>query len=57
MSSLYILVEGEKTKPALFRAWLPLLIPKFGALTIPEDSERQNGFYLLAGYGYPSLLT
>ncbi|HRI69206.1 MAG TPA: hypothetical protein PK156_33480 [Polyangium sp.] len=56
MSSLYLLVEGSETEPALYNAWLPLLLPGSKRLARPEDAASTSGFYLLAGYGYPSIL-
>lgn len=56
MSSLYLLVEGKETEPALYNAWLPILSPGSKRLAIPEEAQSTHGFYLLAGYGYPSVL-
>lgn len=56
MSSLYLLVEGSETEPALYNAWLPILSPGSKRLATPEEAQSTHGFYLLAGYGYPSVL-
>ncbi|MBK8257680.1 MAG: hypothetical protein IPK82_34055 [Polyangiaceae bacterium] len=56
MNSLYLLVEGEGTEPALYKAWLPLMRPGATRLARPEDAATQAGFYIVAGYGYPNLL-
>lgn len=57
MKSIYMLVEGEKTEPAIYRAWLPLLFPGMREARTPEDAIEGNAFYMLAGYGYPSIKT
>lgn len=56
MNSIYMLVEGEKTEPKLYEAWMPLLLPGCSILRVPEEAEAACGVYILAGYGYPSLL-
>jgi hypothetical protein len=50
-----MLVEGSHTEPAIYSAWLPFLTGS-SRLTRPEDAQAEHGFYLLAGFGYPSLL-
>lgn len=56
MNSLYLLVEGGETEPALYSAWLPQLLTGSTRLARPEDAQTAYGFYILAGFGYPSLL-
>lgn len=56
MNSLYLLVEGGETEPAIYNAWLPHLMAGATRLARPEDARSEYGSYILAGYGYPSLL-
>lgn len=56
MNSIYLLVEGGRTEPILYSSWLPHLLPGFVQLLRPEDSANAEGFYIVAGYGYPSIL-
>jgi hypothetical protein len=52
--NIYVVVEGKRTEPKLFRAWLPELLP--GATEIQSfDQARDKQFYLVAGHGYPSI--
>lgn len=53
--SLYVVVEGQRTEPKVYRAWLPLLIPGLVPVARIEDA-RDHHFYLVAGRGYPSYL-
>ncbi|MCX4244072.1 hypothetical protein [Paraliomyxa miuraensis] len=53
--SLYVVVEGRRTEPRLYRAWLPLLFPGIQEAPRIEDAIG-NHFFLLAGEGYPSYL-
>ncbi len=53
--SLYVVVEGRRTEPRLYRAWLPLLFPGMQPASRIEDAE-ENHFFLVAGHGYPSYL-
>lgn len=52
-ASLYVVVEGERTEPALFRAWLPLLLPGIRPVERIEDASP-GSYYLIVGGGYPS---
>lgn len=53
--SIYVVVEGRKTEPKLYRAWLPLLIPGLVPVARIEDAGEHH-FIIVAGGGYPSYL-
>lgn len=53
--SLYVVVEGRRTEPKIYRAWLPLLIPGLLPVARIEDAMDHH-FYIVAGRGYPSYL-
>ena len=54
---LYILVEGECTELQLYPAWIKLLAPQLPQLhTIEEYENADRGFYIVSGFGYPSML-
>ncbi|MCA9710132.1 MAG: hypothetical protein KDK70_30110, partial [Myxococcales bacterium] len=53
--SLYVVVEGDRTEPRLYRAWLPLLLPGIAEVRRIEDA-RGRAFFLIAGKGYPHYL-
>lgn len=54
--SLYVVVEGRRTEPKLYRAWLPFLFPGIVQAARIEDATSGH-FFLVAGHGYPSYLT
>lgn len=53
--NLYVVVEGRRTEPKLYGAWLPLLLPGIQQVSRIEDATG-NSFFLIAGHGYPSYL-
>jgi len=53
VGALYVVVEGRRTEPKLYRAWLPLLLPEYQAVRRIEDA-RQKTYFVVAGEGYPS---
>lgn len=53
--SLYVVVEGERTEPRLYRAWLPMLVPGLDEIRRIEDAG-EHAFFLISGYGYPNYL-
>lgn len=53
--SLYIVVEGERTEPALLRGWLPRLAPGLTPALRVEDVGAAH-YFMVAGRGYPSYL-
>ncbi|MCC7495714.1 MAG: hypothetical protein IT204_25410 [Fimbriimonadaceae bacterium] len=53
--NLYLLVEGRRTEPAVYRGWLRHRLPwlqEVGSI----DQVTANNLLLLSGYGYPSIL-
>lgn len=53
--SLYVVVEGRRTEPKIYRVWLPLLIPGLTPAARIEDAGDHH-FHIVAGGGYPSYL-
>lgn len=53
--SLYVVVEGERTEPRLYRAWLPMILPGLDEVRRIEDAG-EHAFFLISGYGYPNYL-
>lgn len=53
--NLYLLVEGERTEKKVYRAWIAHVFPNLEQVYRIEDI-KDNHFFLLAGYGYPSYL-
>jgi hypothetical protein len=53
--NLYLIVEGRRTEPRLYRAWLPHLYPGISEVRRVEDIAGCH-FFLVPGMGYPSLL-
>lgn len=54
--SIYVIVEGKRTEPRLYRAWLPLLVPGLREVERIEDA-RGRSFFLISGEGYPNYLS
>ena len=57
--NLYVVVEGKRTEPILYRKWLPQLLPGFREIQRIEDAlDHASGdsFFLVAGHGYPSYM-
>lgn len=52
-NNLYVIVEGQKTEPTIYRAWLPYLFSGISEVDQPNQAVR-NHFYLVEGNGYPS---
>jgi len=53
--SLYVVVEGQRTEPRIYQAWLPLMFP--GIRAVDRIEEAGNGtFFMISGNGYPSYI-
>lgn len=52
MATLYVIVEGARTEPILYRAWLPLLLPDHREIRRIEDAAAAT-YFIIAGHGYP----
>ncbi|EHK0032266.1 hypothetical protein KB973_001202 [Vibrio parahaemolyticus] len=54
---VYILVEGECTELQLYPEWIQHLCPNLPHhKTVDEYGQAKNGFYIVSGFGYPSML-
>jgi hypothetical protein len=53
--SLYVVVEGRRTEPKVYGAWLPLLIPGLVRVARIEDAGDHH-LHIVAGGGYPAYL-
>ena len=54
--NLLFLVEGEKTEPKVYRAWLKHLFPDLIFVNRPEDMTG-NCCRIIAGNGYPNMVS
>jgi hypothetical protein len=52
--NLLFLVEGDKTEPKVYRAWLKYLFPKLIFVLRPEDMST-NTCRIIGGGGYPNV--
>lgn len=52
--NIYFLLEGEKTEKKVYPKWLSILIPELQQVR-DFDAVEHNNYYILVGYGYPSL--
>ena len=53
--NFYLVVEGRRTEPRIYRAWLPFVRPGIQEVRAIEEASDET-FYLVAGLGYPSYL-
>ncbi|MBO1053142.1 MAG: hypothetical protein HEQ25_14450 [Dolichospermum sp. DET73] len=53
--NLLFLVEGGKTEPKVYKAWLQHLFPSLTFVVRPEDMTM-NTCRIIAGNGYPSMV-
>ena len=54
---LYFLVEGEQAEMQIYPVWLSTLAPGLIHHDDLDDFESaQSGYYMVSGFGYPSLL-
>ena len=53
--NLLFLVEGGKTEPKVYKAWLQHLFPSLTFVVRPEDMTM-NTYRIIAGNGYPSMV-
>lgn len=54
--NMYILVEGSKTEAVLYPSWISHCLPRYQQWSLPEEARAGgDGFYLISGYGYPSI--
>lgn len=53
--NLYILVEGKCTEYKLYPAWISYLAPRLARVQ-QFDEITENSYYIVSGYGLPSLI-
>jgi len=53
--NIYFLVEGKRTEVKVYPAWLEILVPKLKRIQNANLVDKNN-YYLISGFGYPSLL-
>lgn len=53
--NLYFLLEGRRTEPKVYPAWLSTLLPDFQRIGNASDAIKYN-YYLISGQGFPRLL-
>ena len=54
--NLLFLVEGAKTEPKVYKAWLSHLFPEISFVERPEDMTT-NSCRIIAGNGYPNMVS
>ena len=54
--NLLFLVEGEKTEPKIYKAWLSHLFPQLNFVVRPEDMTI-NSCRIIPGNGYPNMIS
>ena len=54
--NLLFLVEGGKTEPKVYKAWLSHLFPEINFVERPEDMTT-NSCRIIAGNGYPNMVS
>lgn len=54
--NLLFLVEGEKTEPKIYKAWLSHLFPHLNFVVRPEDMTT-NSCRIIPGNGYPNMIS
>lgn len=54
--NLYFLLEGRRSEPQIYAAWLPIVAPIFRR--VPRyDLVTRNSYFLFTADGYPGILT
>lgn len=53
MRNFYVVVEGRRTEPALYSAWIRYNAPDLKKIDCPR-SFNKNHFYILSGSGFPN---
>ena len=54
--NLLFLVEGEKTEPKIYEAWIKHLFPQLQFVVRAEDMP-ENSCRIIAGHGYPNMVS
>lgn len=53
--NIYLVVEGKKTEPKVYPAWVKFINPEL-VFTNRLDDVKSNGVYIFSGNGYPAYL-
>jgi hypothetical protein len=53
--NLYFFLEGRRTEPKVYRAWVKHVFPQLTEVGIISEVQRDN-YLLKSGFGYPQLL-
>ena len=53
--NIYFLVEGRRTEMKVYPKWLSHLVPELQKVNT-IDGVTKNNYYMISGYGFPSLL-
>jgi hypothetical protein len=53
--NLYFFLEGRRTEPKVYRAWVKHVFPQLTEVGIISDVQQDN-YLLKSGFGYPQLL-
>lgn len=53
--NLYFFLEGKRTEPKVYRAWVRHVFPQLTEVGIISDVKQDN-YLLKSGFGYPQLL-
>ncbi|MCI0490634.1 MAG: hypothetical protein L0229_28920 [Blastocatellia bacterium] len=52
---IYFLVEGRRTEPEVYTAWLSHLVPELTRMK-RYDEASANSYFLISAEGYPSII-
>lgn len=54
--NIYLLMEGSKTEPIIYNAWIKHIAPHMSRVEKLSDI-KENNFYIISSNGYPRILT
>lgn len=54
--NIYLLMEGSKTEPVVYNAWINHVAPHMSQVKKLSDI-KENNFYIISSQGYPRILT
>ena len=54
--NIYLLMEGSKTEPLVYNAWINYVAPHMSQVKKLSDI-KENNFYIISSQGYPRILT
>lgn len=53
---IYFLLEGQRTEPKIYPAWLSYLIPELKRIKFHDEKIDDNSYFLFSANGYPSII-